>query len=136
MEAKHDVINAVRQMVDAVNRAEFSTAVAAFSQDAAIVEDIAPYIWRGPGAPSDWLAAMGANAASMNIQSVLMTLAEPNRVEVHAEAAYALFPGELRMVAAGADLVADGSLTLTLRRSGDRWLIDSLAWSGPKPSAS
>ena len=134
MEGKNAVVTAVLGLVNAVNGADFDTAVSAFTDAPIIIEDIAPYIWRGSDAPSDWLSAMGANAARLNVQSVLMTLEQPTRVEVVDGAAYAVFPGRLSLVAPEANLVADGTLTFILKSTGDRWLIDSLVWSGPEPA--
>ena len=134
MEGKNAVVTAVRGLVDAVNGGDVGTALAAFTDAPVIIEDIAPYIWRGRDAPSDWLSAMGANAARLNVQSVLMTLEQPTRVEVVEEAAYAVFPGQLSLVAGEANLVAEGMLTFTLQNTGGRWLIDSLVWSGPEPA--
>ena len=134
MEGKNAVVAAVLRLVDAVNGADFGAAVAAFTDAPIIIEDIAPYIWRGSDAPSDWLSAIGANAARLNVQSVLMTLEEPTRIEAVDEAAYAVFSGQLSLVAGEANLVADGTLTFTLQSTGGRWLIDSLVWSGPEPA--
>lgn len=134
MEEKSAALTAVLDMVDAVNRADFAAAIAAFTEAPVIVEDIAPYIWRGADAPSEWLSAMGANAARLGVPSVMMVLKQPGRVEVDAEAAYVVFPGELRLAAVGRDLVAQGVLTLTLQNARGRWLISSLIWSGPEPA--
>lgn len=132
MEAKNAVVTAVGGLVNALNEADFGTAVGAFTDAAVIIEDIAPYIWRGRDAPSDWLSAMGANAARLNVQSVLMTLDQPTRVEVPEEAAYAVFPGQLNLIAENSNLVTEGMLTFTLQNTGGRWLIDSIVWSGPE----
>lgn len=134
MEGKTAVVAAVVGLVEAVNVADFGTAVAAFTEEPVIIEDIAPYLWRGRDAPSAWLSAMGANAARLNVQSVLMTLEQPTRVEVVDQVAYAVFPGQLSLGAGEADLVAVGTLTFTLQGAGGRWLIDSLVWSGPEPA--
>ena len=134
MEGMTAVVTAIRSLVEAVNGGDFGTALAAFSDAPVIIEDIAPYIWRGADAPSEWLSAMGNNAARLNVQSVLMTLEQPTRVDVVDEAAYAVFPGQLGLIAGEANLVAEGMLTFTLQSTGRRWLIDSLVWSGPEPS--
>jgi hypothetical protein len=134
MEGMNAVVTAVRALVNAVNGGDFGTAVAAFTGAPVIIEDIAPYIWRGRDAPSNWLSAMGAHAARLNVQSVMMTLEQPTRVELDDEAAYAVFPGRLSLVAGETNLVAEGLLTLTLQSTGGRWLIDSLVWSGPEPA--
>lgn len=134
MEPNDAVVVAVLKMVEAVNRGDFPTAVAAFTGAPVIIEDIAPYVWRGADAPTQWLSAMGANAERLDVQSVLMTLEQPMRIEVDAGAAYALFPGHLSLVAKGSNLLSRGMLTLILLRPENQWLIDSLVWSGPEPA--
>jgi ketosteroid isomerase-like protein len=135
MVEKHAIVLAVTDMVDAVNRGDFASAIAAFSDAPAIVEDVAPFRWKGAGSVSAWLSAMGANAARLDVQAVVMELGQPTRIELDGEAAYALFPGRLKLAKDGGDLVADGTLTFTLERAGGRWLVDTLAWSGPEPAA-
>ena len=126
------VETAVRGLVDAVNQGEFATALTAFSEVAVIVEDIPAFRWEGAGAASEWLAAMGANAAKMNVGSVLMRLGRATRIEVASGSAYAVFSGKLRLRSGEAELGADGILTLTLRTVEGRWLIDTAPWSGPE----
>ena len=67
MEPNNAVAAAVRTMVDAVNSGDFAGAIAAFTEAPVIIEDLAPYLWRGADAPSNWLSAMGANAARLNV---------------------------------------------------------------------
>jgi hypothetical protein len=129
------VIAAVSSMVDAVNQGAFDKAVAAFSPSPTIVEDIAPYCWQGPGAASAWLAAMGSNAAALGVTAITMDLGPPDRIDVNQSAAYGVFPGSLRLSGASDELCAIGVLTLTLNKSNERWLIETLAWSGPPPAA-
>ncbi|HEX6376260.1 MAG TPA: hypothetical protein VFZ91_11130 [Allosphingosinicella sp.] len=123
---------AVSAMVDAVNRGDFAAALAAFTETPVIVEDIAPFRWQGAGAPSAWLAAMGANAARLEARSIKMTLGQATRIDVEAGSAYALFPGGLSLATAKGDLVSKGILTLTLNEEDGLWLIDTLVWSGPE----
>jgi hypothetical protein len=58
------IITAVLEMVHAVNRGDFATAIAAFSDTPLIVEDIAPFRWQGAGAASEWLSAMGSKCCA------------------------------------------------------------------------
>jgi ketosteroid isomerase-like protein len=129
------VIDAVKDMVEAVNRGIFARAVSAFSENACAVEDISPFRWQGPSAAIDWLQAMGANAAKLNVSAILMKLEMAERVEVEANHAYVLVPGSLRMRGLESELRADGLLTFTLSRKEAGWLIDTLTWSGPHPAA-
>ena len=134
MPESEPVAAAVRAMVEAVNRGDIDAALAAFTDKATIVEDVAPYRWQGPSAASDWLTAMAANAKRLGVEAIDMRLGEPMRIEVEGDGAYAVFPGRLTLTTGKDRLAADGGLTLTLRLEGDAWRIDSLTWSGPEPA--
>ena len=125
-----DVTAAIRALVRAVNEGDFGEAVSAFTDDAAIVEDIPPYRWTGPDAPPRWLAAMGANAAHLGVRHVTMQVGEPMRLEADDTHAYAVIPGELALSMSDAELSAEGVLVVTLQSRSGRWLIDSLTWGG------
>jgi ketosteroid isomerase-like protein len=134
MQGRDAVAAAVSGLVDAVNRSDFAAACDFFGDAAVIVEDIAPFRWEGPGAASAWLQAMGENAARLGIGAIAMTLGPCIRIEVDSGAAYALFPGQLKLSQTDADFLSDGMLTFTLKETAGRWLIDTLAWSGPEPA--
>ena len=63
-----------------------------------------------------------------------MALSRPTRIEVNGAAAYAVFPGSLALMAPDGDLVSHGTLTFTLHGGSDRWLIETLVWSGAEPA--
>jgi ketosteroid isomerase-like protein len=129
-----EIGDVVTAMVAAVNRGDFASAISAFTTDAVIVEDIAPFRWRGPSAVLDWLAAMGANAEAVGATAIEMQLGEAERVEARGGHAYALIRGVLRMATPTAELRANGLLTLVLHHRFDGWLIDTLVWSGGAPA--
>jgi hypothetical protein len=133
--SQHDkVTEAITAMVDAVNRGEFGRAAAAFTAEPIIVEDIAPFRWHGPNAPSAWLAAMGDNASRLGVQSIVMDLGSAVNIVTSDNAAYAAFPGHLILVRKDGELRSSGILTFVLAQRDNSWLIDTLVWSGPEPS--
>lgn len=128
------VSEAVARLVAAVNQGQFAEACASFTDDAVIVEDIAPYRWHGPGAAEAWLIAMGQNAQKLGVTAVAMDLEPALRIEVQEGRAYAVYPGVLSLEITTGSLTADGQLTLTLVESSDAWLIQTLVWTGPAPA--
>lgn len=134
MSDRDAVSGAISKMVDAVNNGDFGEVIATFSAEATIIEDIAPFRWQGPDAPSSWLTAMGENAARLDARAIVMKLGGPVRVDVVGTAAYAVFPGTLSLVTASGKLLSNGTLTFTLEKSDERWLIDALVWGGPEPA--
>jgi len=134
MSERDAIARVVEILVDAVNNGEFGKVIAAFSAAPTIVEDIAPFIWQGPDSPSAWLAAMGANAAQLEVRAIVMKLGAPLNIKIAGEVAYAVFPGSLSLAKANGELFANGILTFTLQKGGESWLIETLVWSGPEPT--
>lgn len=134
MSDRDAVSDAIGKMVDAVNNGDFGEVIATFGAEATIIEDIAPFRWQGPDAPSSWLTAMGENAARLDARAIVMKLGRPVWIDVVGPAAYAVFPGALSLATASGKLLSNGTLTFTLERSDERWLIETLVWSGPEPA--
>jgi ketosteroid isomerase-like protein len=134
MPPTQEIADAVRAMVDAVNAGDIAAALAAFTDAPTIIEDVPPFRWQGPSAASDWLSAMAANAAQLDVEAIEMRLRDPTRIETAGDNAYGVFPGMLALTTRQARLVAEGVLTLTLRLAGDDWRIETLVWSGPPPA--
>lgn len=133
-DAQVDIAAAVGRFVDAVNDGRFDQAATAFAPDATIVDDLPPYRWIGRDAASHWFLAMGDNAAQSHITSIFMEVGKPSRTDVSGDRAYVVVPGVLHVRTADRDLRARGTISYTLQRSGRRWLIDSLVWTGPEPA--
>ena len=123
----------VTDFVDEVNSGKVEKALARFSNNATIIEDIAPFTWQGPHAGSQWLAAMAANAKRLGVTSVVMELGEAHRIEVEERAAYAIFAGTVQLERANGTLQEPGLLTFALARDLDQWLIAAMTWTGERP---
>ena len=127
------VMATLSRMTEAVNTGDLPTAFAAFTPSPMIIEDLAPYRWQGPGTPQAWIDGMGANAQAHGITAIHMQLSPPTRIDVVADRAYAIVPGQLRYVLKdGHSEHADGLITALLLRTPAGWKIDSLIWSGPQ----
>ena len=126
----NEIVAAIADFVDAVNRGDHTGALAGLTDDVSIVEDLAPYRWQGPDAGSDWLEAMSDNAQRNGITSISMNLRNATRVEIEGEYAYAIVPGVLTY-GGGSPRQADGLLTFAMIEQEGRWMIRSFAWSGP-----
>jgi hypothetical protein len=51
----------IREWIDAFNAGHPERASGAFAPDAVILDEISPYVWRGPDALQQWAADMGRN---------------------------------------------------------------------------
>jgi len=130
----NEVADTIAEFVDAVNRGDRPNALAHFTGDATIVEDLAPFRWHGPNAGAEWMLAMWENAQRSGVSVIVMEISPPMRIEVEADFAYAVVPGLLTYQGNEATLRSDGFLTFSLIASDGRWLISALVWTGPAAS--
>ena len=130
-----DIAAVISTFVGEVNGGEIASALARFTADVTIVEDLAPYRWQGPEAGGHWLAAMAANAERMGVSSVIMDLGPAERIEVEGPAAYAIFAGTVVFDRPEGPLYESGRLTFALVDQGGAWRIAALTWTGEAPSA-
>ena len=125
-----DAVATIARFTAAVNAGDQQAAIAHFTADASITEDIPPYRWQGPEAGAQWLLAMWENGQRAGLANIAMTLGAPTRVEVTGDHAYVVVPGALTFDMGGQPRRDDGTLTFALQKSGEAWLIGSLAWAG------
>jgi len=125
-----EAVATITRFTAAVNAGNHQAAVAHFTPDASITEDVPPYRWQGPEAGAQWLLAMWENGQRAGLADIAMTLGAPTRVEVSGDHAYVVLPGALTFEVGGQPRRDDGVLTFALQKSGGAWLIGSLAWAG------
>src|SRR5215213_9737659 len=93
MASSVEIESTVGKFVDDVNSGRIEAALARFTGDVTIVEDLAPYRWHGPDAGAQWLRAMATNAERLGVTAVVMDLGTPQRIEVEGATGYAIFAG-------------------------------------------
>jgi ketosteroid isomerase-like protein len=130
--AEHAVAHSVVAFVDEVNAGRQQAALAHFTRDVSIVEDLAPYHWQGPHAGTDWLEAMFRNGQKMGMTTILMHLGSPSRIDVTGDRAYEIIPGVVTLEGKSGNLRESGALTFALRKRGRAWKISALSWSGER----
>ena len=134
MDGSVDIAETICTFVEQVNAGHIQDALAHFTTDATIVEDIAPFRWQGPDAGAEWIAAMAANATRLSVSSIVMALGSPKRIEVEGTTAYAIFDGTVLLETVEGQLREIGSLTFVLEQQSQKWLIAALTWTGERPS--
>jgi ketosteroid isomerase-like protein len=125
-----EAVATITRFTDSVNAGDQQAAIAHFTADASITEDVPPYRWHGPEAGAQWLLAMWENGQRAGLANIAMTLGAPTRVEVSGDHAYLVVPGALTFEMGGQPRRDDGALTFALQKSEGVWLIGSLAWAG------
>lgn len=128
------LLSDIRAFIDEVNRGDAASALARFTDDVCIVEDLSPFRMTGPEAGQRWLAAMGGNAQKLGVTAVALHPAEPRRIEADEQYGYCILPGELSLDGPNAKLHAHGELTMAARRENGAWKFCAMTWAGDEPA--
>lgn len=134
-DATETLLSDILAFIDEVNRGDAAAALARFTDDVCIVEDLAPYRMTGADAGQRWLQAMGANAQKLGVTTVALHPGQPRRIEADDQYGYCVLPGNLSLDGPNAKLHAAGELTMAARRENGAWKFCAMTWAGDEPAA-
>lgn len=125
-----DVMATVHQFVDAFNRGDSKTMLAACATQASIIDEFPPHEWEGPNACEDWATANAAENKNDGVTNPIVTLGTPWHVSVTRDRAYVVVPATYTYKVNGKPASEHDSIfTVALRRLAAGWRITGWAWS-------
>jgi hypothetical protein len=127
----------VQIFVDAFNKLDVKGMAACFTVPSFILDGIAPQVWSGPSAPTDWCRDALAEADHLGISGFHVTLDPPLHNVVTGDAAYFAAPAIMRFNS-GRRMVAQvgAIMTLAFSRVEGHWLISAWTWTRGSGGAS
>jgi ketosteroid isomerase-like protein len=126
---KADVVAVVKQWTDSFNKGDFKSAIATCADDAAIIDDMPPFEWHGPGACGKWSDSYGASVKAHEITGVTVTLATQRTVEVVGDRAYVAGSATYVGTQKGKPIKIKARVTMTLQKGSAGWRITGWSWS-------
>lgn len=135
--ADAELMAPIQKFVDSFNKGDTAGAAAthAAGADLTIIDEVPPYIWRGPKALQAWGADLDSDAKTKGITEPMVTLSAPTRTEQSGERAYVIVPAAFTFKQGGASMREAAQMTFVLGKGASGWLIHGWSWTGPKPSA-
>jgi len=129
------VMAPIQQFLDAFNKGDTAGAAKTHLSDAGltIIDEVAPYMWRGAKAFDAWGAALDADAKARTMTEPVVVLSGSPRTEVSGDQAYVAVPVVYTFKQAGVAMRENAQMTFVLKRGAAGWLIHGWAWTGPKP---
>ena len=134
-EQTDSLLSDILAFIDEVRRGDAAAALARFTDDVCIVDDLPPYRLTGADAGQKWLEAMGANAQKLGVAAVVLHPGQPRRIEADDQTGYCILPGNLTLDGPNAKLGAAGELTMAARRENGAWKFCAMTWAGDEPAA-
>ena len=126
MSEKEAALNALRQVIYAINAGDNNACLSGMSANVVIVDDVAPFHRAGRQEAEQWLGRL-TNTRERLHASVSLESAD---VRVASKKAYIVAPGVLKGSLVESDFEMNGLVTATLVECNGKWLIDILVWSG------
>jgi ketosteroid isomerase-like protein len=127
-----DVMKAVHQWVDSLNKGDIKAAVAACAEETSIVDEFPPHEWHGPGVCSRWATELEAYNRKIGLTDGVVTLRKARRIDVGVDRAYVIVPADFHFKQNGKAGEELGALfTVALQKGQMGWRITGWAWSRP-----
>jgi hypothetical protein len=125
----------INKFMEAFNKGDAAGAAAthAAGADLVIIDEVAPFLWRGPQAFQAWAADLARDEKKRSVTDQKVTLGAATRIETDGTAAYVVVPSVYTYKQAGVAMRETAQMTFSLKKSAAAWLIHGWTWTGPKP---
>ena len=122
-----EILSLIEKHVNGFNAQDTEIFRSAFSDNAIIIDGIAPYRWLHPDAPANWLADVEKWRKDLGVTYEHLSY-EMGFWNVEGSSAYAVISGTLTVTIKGQTVVRTGTLAYTFSRERDEWTIGAQAW--------
>lgn len=125
----------INKFLEAFNKGDMAGAAAAHSPkaDLVIIDEVAPFLWRGAQALQSWAADLDADAKKRGVTDQKVTIKTATRAETHGDDAYVIVPAVYSFNEKGVAMREPAQMTFALKKEGSGWLIHGWTWTGSKP---
>jgi hypothetical protein len=122
---KSDIMLVLKQW----NDPDMIKSAASCANDAAILDVIPPYEWRGPGACAIFAKAFDAFAQKEAMAGAIGTMSKPRQFDVVGDRAYLSVPTTYRYTQKGKPVKDTGMMAFALQKTAAGWRITALSWA-------
>lgn len=130
------VMMPIRAMEAGFNTGDVAKAKAAHVAAPTILDEpTAPFVWSGPTAFDDWVAALGRSEAAAGKTGGKVALGAPARESVEGDHAYVVTPSTYTFQQHGHTMRETGTITFALVKQPAGWKIAAWTWSSPEAVA-
>jgi ketosteroid isomerase-like protein len=129
---KTDVMEIVQQALDAFNKGDMKSLLAACTDQMCIIDEFPPYEWHRAGTCSKWSTDYDADAKKNGITDGIVTIGKPRYVDVTGDRAYVVVLADYAYQQNGKPMKETGATwTFTMQKVETGWRITGWAWAKP-----
>jgi hypothetical protein len=123
----------VQRYIGAFNRGDAAGMAACFASRGVILDGMAPHLWAGPTAPSDWYRDVLDEGRHLGASDYHVTLSDLLHNAATGGSAYIVAPATMTFKLKGQPITQTGAtITFALTQEGGEWRIAAWAWSKGK----
>ncbi len=124
------IVALARAVVDAANANDPSKLSGLYTDDAVVIDELAPYVWTGANAGAQWWTAVGQILAASKIAALHVTALSVSEYRAAGDVAYVIQPLQITETNAdGKTRTELGTQTYTFRNVNGTWKISSATWT-------
>ena len=125
----------IQKFMDTFNKGDIAGAAAthATGADVTIIDEVPPFVWRGPKAFQEWSTALDSVSKQAGITEQMVTISAPTRTETSGDSAYVIVPAVYTYKEKGVAMREAAQMTFVVKKGAGGWLIHGWTWTGPKP---
>jgi len=126
----------IQKFIDSFNKGDAAAAAATHSatDDLVIMDEVAPFVWRGAGAFAAWAGDLDADSQKNGITDQMVTIKPATREVIDGQRAYVIVPAVYSFKQKGVAMSEAAQMTVVLKKGASGWLIHGWTWTGPAPS--
>ena len=128
-----DAVATIHTFIDAFNKGDMKTAGATHEADVAIIDEVPPHQWHGPGALQAWAGDLMKSAAAAGQSDEQVVLGRTIRAQVDGDTAYVVMEASFNYKEHGQPVAEPAQMVFALRQEAGGWKISAWAWSGTVP---
>ena len=121
---KGDIMAVLKQWISSE-----AGSVAACADDAAVIDDLPPFEWHGPGACSRWQKDAEAFDKQEGATDTAGTMGDPQQFVISGDRAYVVLPTTFAFTQKGKRVKEAATSTLVLHKTAVGWRITAWTWA-------
>ena len=135
--ADAELMAPIQKFIATFNKGDMAGAASthASGADLVIIDEVSPYVWRGPKAFQSWATDLESDAKKNGITEPMVTIKAATRTEKTGDQAYVVVPAVYTFKQGGKTMRESAQFTFVLQKGASGWLIHGWTWTGPKPQA-
>jgi len=122
------ILKLANAVVNASNTNDASSLSKLYTNDAVVVDEIPPFVWRGAGAGVAWWRAVDVFTTKKHERIKLVNV-RVSEFQSSASDAYLIQPMTIDETSGGPPASESGTMTYTFQNNGGTWLISSQVWT-------